>query len=133
MARISSRPVRTGDVDENDEGQTSIVHEEGSRRTDVAAKTGTPDCSTRISATAMQRATSGFLEGMELTSPAAADYLTKGSYGTLGMPASGNVPGDRVFSAGWSDSVRNLWLFGGFGSDSADNTAYLNDLWKYQP
>ncbi len=36
-----------------------------------------------------------------------------GVYGTLGTPASGNVPGARYSSATWTDSSGNLWLFGG--------------------
>jgi N-acetylneuraminic acid mutarotase len=29
------------------------------------------------------------------------------------------------------DSSGNLWLFGGYGFDSAGNIDWLNDLWKY--
>ena len=31
----------------------------------------------------------------------------------------------------WVDSSGNLWLFGGFGYDSAGTRGSLNDLWKY--
>jgi hypothetical protein len=55
-----------------------------------------------------------------------------GSYGTLGIPASGNVPGGRESATTWTDSRGNLWLFGGNGFDSSGNFGYLNDLWEYQ-
>ena len=56
-----------------------------------------------------------------------------GVYGTLGTPAAGNVPGSREFASSWTDSSGNLWLFGGYGYDSAGNYGYLNDLWKFNP
>jgi hypothetical protein len=38
-------------------------------------------------------------------------------------------------SASWTDSGGNLWLFGGYGNDSIDNSeiSTLNDLWVYRP
>ncbi len=45
-------------------------------------------------------------------------------YGTVGTPATGNIPGGREGAANWLDTSGNLWLFG--GNDSP------NDLWKYQ-
>ena len=56
-----------------------------------------------------------------------------GVYGTLGMPAVGNVPGGRSGAVSWTDSSGNLWLLGGIGYDANDNFGDLNDLWKYQP
>ena len=55
----------------------------------------------------------------------------KGSYGALGTPAVANIPGGRVFPVLWTDSSRNVWLFGGFGYDSVGALSELNDLWKY--
>jgi len=56
----------------------------------------------------------------------------KGTYGTLGVAASGNVPGARNSAVSWSDAAGNFWLFGGTGADSTGNTGLpLNDLWKY--
>jgi hypothetical protein len=43
-----------------------------------------------------------------------------GFYGTEGMPASSNVPG-------------NFWLFGGTGYDSLGSNGYLNDFWEFTP
>jgi N-acetylneuraminic acid mutarotase len=56
-----------------------------------------------------------------------------GVYGTLGTPDSANIPGGRSSGVTWADASGNLWLFGGLGADSAGNTGYLNDLWKYTP
>jgi N-acetylneuraminic acid mutarotase len=56
-----------------------------------------------------------------------------GTWGTLGAPATANVPGSRDQGVTWVDNSGNLWLFGGYGSDSVGNGGYLNDLWRYQP
>jgi len=55
-----------------------------------------------------------------------------GTYGAKGMASPSNVPGSRMKSAYWTDSLGNLWLFGGSGYGS--NGSYygcLNDLWKW--
>ena len=54
-----------------------------------------------------------------------------GVYGTLGTPAAGNVPGARANAVSWTDNNGNLWLFGGYGYDSAGSPGYLNDLWEF--
>ncbi len=56
-----------------------------------------------------------------------------GVYGTVGVPAPGNLPGTREFAMGWTDEKGNFWTFGGEGVDSSDNFGYLNDLWEYAP
>lgn len=56
-----------------------------------------------------------------------------GVYGTLGVPAAGNIPGSRMYPFDWKDQNGNLWLFGGEGYDSNSNRTYLNDLWKFNP
>jgi N-acetylneuraminic acid mutarotase len=56
-----------------------------------------------------------------------------GSYGMLGTPAVANVPGGRNQSSTWTDLAGNLWLFGGFGLDSAGTLGYLNDFWEFNP
>jgi hypothetical protein len=58
---------------------------------------------------------------------------TSGGYGTLGVPAAGNVPGARTGAVSWIDPSGNLWLFGGWGYDSTNTLGDLNDLWRYQP
>jgi N-acetylneuraminic acid mutarotase len=55
-----------------------------------------------------------------------------GVYGTLGVPAAGDVPGQRYSPTGWTESNGNFWLFGGLGIDSSGHQGYLNDLWEYQ-
>jgi N-acetylneuraminic acid mutarotase len=54
-----------------------------------------------------------------------------GIYGTKGTAASLNAPGARAAAVSWIDSQGKLWLFGGFGLDSAGNRGMLNDLWRY--
>jgi len=57
-----------------------------------------------------------------------------GVYGTLGTPATGNVPGAREGTASWTDGSGNFWLFGGFGYAAGEyGYGYLNDLWEFAP
>ena len=49
-----------------------------------------------------------------------------GTYGTLGVGAAANVPGFRLNAISWTDSIGNLWLFGG----NAGGT-FFGDLWKH--
>ena len=55
-----------------------------------------------------------------------------GVYGTKGVAAPGNKPGARSRSVSWTDADGDLWLFGGYGYDSAGGEGRLNDLWKYK-
>ena len=55
------------------------------------------------------------------------------SYGPLGMPSTGNIPGGRDQVATWVDSSGHLWLFGGGGVDSTGAEGLLNDLWEFDP
>ncbi|MGP8259887.1 MAG: kelch repeat-containing protein [Acidobacteriaceae bacterium] len=44
------------------------------------------------------------------------------------------LPGKRFGHAcALADSKGNLWLLGGYGSDSVGALGYLNDLWEFQP
>jgi N-acetylneuraminic acid mutarotase len=70
-----------------------------------------------------------WMSGSNLASSAAATQ--PGIYGTLGVPAPANTPAARGDANSWSDPSGNLWLFGGFGADSAGNLGLLNDLWKF--
>jgi N-acetylneuraminic acid mutarotase len=56
-----------------------------------------------------------------------------GSYGTRGTADASNVPGGRYGAISWLDSSGKLWLFGGWGLDSAGASGDLNDLWKFDP
>lgn len=54
----------------------------------------------------------------------------KPTYGN-GTFANANIPGARVGSTMWIDSSGNIYLFGGDGIDSQNNTGALNDLWEF--
>jgi N-acetylneuraminic acid mutarotase len=54
-----------------------------------------------------------------------------GVYGSLGKPATTNIPGSREYAVSWTDSKGNFWLFGGYGFDSVGMLGYLNDLWEF--
>lgn len=50
-------------------------------------------------------------------------------YGTKGVPAASNVPGNRYAHCSGVGSTPYFWIFG--GGNSAGN--YMNDLWTYVP
>jgi N-acetylneuraminic acid mutarotase len=99
--------------------------------------------------------TTGFLNDLWEYDPAAHDWVWKrgsnaiantciqitgttfcgepGVYGTLDSPAAGDTPGGREWATGWVDSSGHLWLFGGWGFDSAGTLGFLNDLWEFDP
>ena len=54
-----------------------------------------------------------------------------GVSGSLGIAASGNIPGAREQAAGWVDLSGTFWLFGGLGFDSSGVQGNLNDLWSF--
>ncbi len=54
-----------------------------------------------------------------------------GTYGSLGVASSSNIPGARFEAVSWTDPSGDFWLFGGEGFDSAGTEAWLNDLWKF--
>jgi N-acetylneuraminic acid mutarotase len=56
-----------------------------------------------------------------------------GVYGTLGTPATDNIPGSRSDASKWTAGSGNLWLFGGNGYDAGGDAGYLNDLWSFNP
>ncbi|MGA2832494.1 MAG: hypothetical protein ABSE55_05440 [Terracidiphilus sp.] len=56
-----------------------------------------------------------------------------GVYGSLGIPASGNIPGGREGAVSRVDSGGNLWLFGGTGVGANSLVGDLNDLWEFDP
>jgi len=54
-----------------------------------------------------------------------------GVYGTKGVPSTSNIPGGRQNPQLVFDATTNLvWIFGGFGYDSALGEDSMNDLWK---
>ncbi|MGA3131874.1 MAG: kelch repeat-containing protein [Terracidiphilus sp.] len=60
-------------------------------------------------------------------------YNQRGSYGTLHVANSGNIPGARYGAAGWTDRNGNFWMFGGQAYDSTANQGVINDLWEFNP
>lgn len=54
-----------------------------------------------------------------------------GIYGTEYQSAASNAPGARDSATSWTDSNGRLWLFGGYGFDSAGTYSELNDLWVF--
>ncbi len=61
-------------------------------------------------------------------------YITdpNGEFGIKGIPSPNNYPSIRGWGANcWTDTAGNLWLYGGYGRDSANNVGFLSDLWKY--
>ncbi len=84
----------------------------------------------------------GFLNDLWKFNPAAGTWTwIAGSntvnaasvYGTLGVAASGNVPGARESAATWTDSAGNLWLFGGDAGTTGTTAVEFNDLWEFNP
>ncbi len=55
-----------------------------------------------------------------------------GEYGSLGIPDETNKPGSREESVSWTDSLGNLWMFGGESYPMNSNVTYFhNDVWKF--
>ena len=55
-----------------------------------------------------------------------------GVHGVQGVPGPLNVPGGRVETcSAWTDSLNNLWLFGGNGFGDNGSSGLLNDLMQY--
>ena len=56
-----------------------------------------------------------------------------GVYGTKGTPDAGNTPGARSGASAWTDAAGNLWLFGGYATETYVGEGDRNDLWKFTP
>lgn len=54
-----------------------------------------------------------------------------GVYGQQGIENAINLPGARRNAATWTDTLGNLWLFGGIGYSETNGANMLNDLWRY--
>ncbi|HKK14321.1 MAG TPA: kelch repeat-containing protein, partial [Gammaproteobacteria bacterium] len=54
-----------------------------------------------------------------------------GHYGKRQTPGAANFPGARQAASVWARANGSLWLFGGYGKDSAGNLGDLNGLWRY--
>lgn len=73
----------------------------------------------------------GNIDPMQFSSPLGTGDA--GVYGTKGQFATANNPGSRQQGVTWTDHSGNLWLFGGYGFDSAGTLGDLNDVWEYKP
>lgn len=51
-----------------------------------------------------------------------------GVFGTLGTAAATNTPGALGAAFSWKDTSGNVWIFGGYGYDSAGGEGWLNAL-----
>ncbi|HWG77284.1 MAG TPA: kelch repeat-containing protein [Steroidobacteraceae bacterium] len=58
---------------------------------------------------------------------------SNGNYGTQGQAAAANAPPARGGAASWTDSMGQLWLFGGISSQASGSAVEFNDLWRFQP
>jgi len=56
-----------------------------------------------------------------------------GVYGSLGVPSTSNVPGEREGAVTWTGAQGNLWMFGGDSTDLNRSFGDFNDLWKFNP
>ena len=54
-----------------------------------------------------------------------------GSYGTITVSSTTNIPPSRFGCIGWSDSLGNMWMFG--GSKDFSIGEYVNDMWRFVP
>ena len=60
------------------------------------------------------------------------NFASGGYHGTKGIPSANVDPGCRdECTATWTDSLNNLWLFGGYGYDDFGSYGSFNDLMKY--
>jgi N-acetylneuraminic acid mutarotase len=56
-----------------------------------------------------------------------------GDYGIQGVAAGTNTPGARQGAVSWTDAMGNLWLFGGYQTQTGGVSGVYNDLWEYAP
>jgi len=76
-----------------------------------------------------------WIGGSSTTQPNGAPSL--GVYGTLGVPAAGNIPEGRSHAPSWIDKNGNFWLFA--GNESTDLWSLgvgqngTADLWEFNP
>ncbi|HEX4025285.1 MAG TPA: kelch repeat-containing protein [Steroidobacteraceae bacterium] len=54
-----------------------------------------------------------------------------GNYGSQGVAAVTNTPGERAAPVAWMDVSGDFWLFGGQGWAAAKSTGMLSDLWEF--
>jgi len=79
-----------------------------------------------------------WMSGSSTLSGNGAGMGVSASYGTLDVSSTENYPSGRYDAASWSDGNGHLWIFGGEGINSINETttlhntpAYLGDFWEY--
>jgi hypothetical protein len=72
-------------------------------------------------------ATITILEGVNAWTWVSGSNLVdeQGTYGTMGVPSTANIPRSRDSAVSWIDPQGKFWLFGGL------SPAFLNDLWTF--
>jgi len=56
-----------------------------------------------------------------------------GTFGAQGSATAGSTPGGLAYTAYWTDSGGNFWLFGGAGYAKTSGGYAQDDLWEYSP
>ena len=64
---------------------------------------------------------------------ASVTVTSTGIYGTQGVAAATNLPGQRRAGSSWTDTAGNFWMFGGYGTDESGLIGYMSDLWSFNP
>ena len=72
-----------------------------------------------------------WMSGTSITASSTAGHYPASSGLTSGALA--NLPGQRSGGATWVDASGNLWMYGGYGTDSNGLIGYMNDLWFFNP
>jgi N-acetylneuraminic acid mutarotase len=119
-----SNPIASGGV-----YSVTVFAEPAGHSCKVTSGSGTANANV----TNVQVACDGEWKWMSGSSTVINDGTQSAVYGTMGVAAPSNTPGDRNTAVSWSDALGDLWLFGGFGYDSAGTYGELNDLWKFDP
>ncbi len=77
------------------------------------------------------RPSGGALNDLWKFNPVSGEWIWVSGASSGNQSGSGTVPGSRMYTpASWIDANGNLWLFGGYGFDSAGTLGCLNDLWR---
>ncbi len=63
--------------------------------------------------------------------PNGLDCGYAGVYGTLGVPAAGNIPGSRTAAFTWTDATGHFWIAFGGGFDDSGTWGQLDDIWEF--
>ena len=99
----------------------AMTWKDGSGQFWVFSGTGGASDMWKFSTGSMQWA---WMAGNSVSSPTAGGIYSH-------VASASNLPGQRNSGSTWIDSSGNLWMFGGYGTDSNGLIGYMNDLWYY--